>query len=515
MENQANSRIPLGKWAADEPDDPDGIRTISAKKGEGFFLDREHCKSGHMHIRGRTGAGKTSRALMPLVMELVKPYQLSWATSKREKKTVTESDCLMVFDLGGDRALFNLARTVAKQKKRKFRYLTLDSKRSHRFDPMQCVPDEDNRIISITNLLLRAFSLDNGLIYGGAYYTSRNMQLLLGVCERLIENRKKGQKLGLKEIDKYLRDPANDVKDAEHIRSIFRFLLHYEQLEKVEGDTEAIDMRRAIKNREVIYFSCPTISEGVTSRQIAGLGLYNAIHAAMTLAEENDSSTDERPLPHCHIICDEFQEIAGSSFAALLAQSRKFGISLYLANQTTEQLITRDLDLGASVRDNTNTKMYFTVTGKRDIDELLTFSKERRDHLHNQQEEGSFFTHGMGAEGRGSDSEFITTVLQKNQILETSATDGEFFVLVDDGKGHREPRRIFRDHVMEASNYRKLKSMQIDPTGYEQEQIPKESTAPSWNEQHLSDKKSKEHQARIKQLASLLAEIQREEEVQL
>ena len=136
-------------------------------------------------------------------------------------------------------------------------------------------------------------------------------------------------------------------------------------------------MQRALKDGEVIYFFCPTMGESTTARQIAGLGLYTLINAAMQRQRSLSLADRHRPQPHAWIFVDEFQELAGRSFAALLAQASKFGVSLVMANQTTAQLQNRDLDLSHVVRDNTLLKLYFTVTGKQDIEELQAYCKEQ------------------------------------------------------------------------------------------------------------------------------------------
>ena len=64
----------------------------------------------------------------------------------------------------------------------------------------------------------------------------------------------------------------------------FLFLLRYAQLMPAASDPYVIDLAQAISERHVVYFFTPTIGEATTARQIAGLGLYTAVNAAMQLA---------------------------------------------------------------------------------------------------------------------------------------------------------------------------------------------------------------------------------------
>ena len=156
------------------------------------------------------------------------------------------------------------------------------------------------------------------------------------------------------------------------------------------------------------------------------------------------------PLPHAWVFVDEFQQLAGSSYADVLAQASKFGLSLIMANQTTTQLNVRDLNLADIVRDNTTCKFYFTVTGEQDIKALKAFSKESRGLLASQT--------AAGWDSRLGEQEYLTTELHNDEILDTSSTNQHCYILLDDGTGHREPVRLWMDYAMNFRQFRKLKT---------------------------------------------------------
>lgn len=490
--------IHLGERVGDEKAGP-------GKDGDPFCLTRQLLREGHAHVRGRTRSGKGALVLAPMAQKLMEEYELTWKDSSGNEHRTVERDAIFVFDLGGDLALFNTVKRRARELGRTFRPFSLDPRRSYYFDPFQSVTADEFRVVRICTLLVEAFHLDHGLMYGGAYFTQRALSALLRVAERAMQSRRAGKTTGLQDIADYL--DRHRERDEDAVRMTFQALLLYQNLMPAANDPYVIDMVRAIKEREVIYFFVPTIGESTTARQIAGLGLYTTVNAAMQLAAARPKHEWTKPLPHCWLLCDEVQEIAGRSFASLLAQTAKAGVSIVMANQTTEQLISRDLNLADIVRDNTLAKIYFTVTGKRDIEELQTFSRDDRDFLRSESTSGGGnLERGLMSPERHGMSEFVVPMLRKDTILDTSATFGQAFAIVDDGRGHREPARIQCRLTLPYETYLELRSTPL-------EEVPHPVTPPSApSRQDLLWQRARqlppdaERQARLASLASLLAD---------
>lgn len=491
-------------WVGDEFNDA-GEVVKEEHPGRPFVVSRDLMKEGHMHVRGRTRSGKSALAITPLIQQLIRPYTIT----ERKTKQVIKSDCkdaIFVIDMGGDLALFNFARKQAKQHRRDFKFLSLESEDAWSyFDPFEAAKHGDDRIIRIAILLQKAFSLDHGLAYAASYFSSRNLSSLLDVARKLShKNRSMPGSVSLEEISRHL-DEAN-VKDAEEIRMIFQFLTEYEQLKPFDVyddsnpmDERIINLERALDNGEVVYFLLPTLSESMTARQIAGLALYTLINAAQQRHKKVEFQ-EGRPAPHAWVFVDEFQQLAGSSYADVLAQASKFGLSLIMANQTTTQLDVRNLNLADIVRDNTFAKLYFTVTGEQDINAIKSFSKEARGVL----ESSSHSPSDIGL--RGGLQEYLTTVLQTDEILSTSSTNQHCFLLLDDGTGHREPIRLWTDYAMDYEEFRTLKS--TPPKKRKHRQRPKISESePLWK---IALRKSPKSDWSTP-LASILAKKRKEE----
>ena len=95
-----------------------------------------------------------------------------------------------------------------------------------------------------------------------------------------------------------------------------------------------IDLRQAMDAGRIVILKAPSgligrsdveLLAAVTVSQIAG--------AAMSRADVSRAS--RRP---CRVYIDEFQNCAGPALSSLLAEARKFGISLVLANQSLSQV---------------------------------------------------------------------------------------------------------------------------------------------------------------------------------
>ena len=135
-----------------------------------------------------------------------------------------------------------------------------------------------------------------------------------------------------------------------------------------------------------------------------------------------------KPQKAIRLFVDEFQEIVGRSLAALLAQSRKFGVSLFLANQSTSQLENRDLSLADQVFEGTAVKQYFTSLGN-DVAVLQSLSKDKLKYLI-----------GESGEAKRTSHPIIVPKLDRDTILDVTFKFGRSFVVVNDGEGHAHPR---------------------------------------------------------------------------
>jgi hypothetical protein len=108
---------------------------------------------------------------------------------------------------------------------------------------------------------------------------------------------------------------------------------------------------------------------------------------------------------------------------------------------------------------------------------------------------------------REGQAEFVTPMLRKDVILDTSATFGQAFAIIDNGRGHREPARIQCAHSLSFETYRKLRNTPLrevthpEPNfGDEHPDAPREMM---WQKARQQPP-TKDRQKRLRDLESLI-----------
>lgn len=438
--------LPIAPAAAHQPQSDFILLGHEADTNEPIGLPRGQLKRGHIHVRGKTGSGKTSKILKPLALQLMRSYPLTYRRADGTIATEVRRDAVFVLDFGGDRPFFHALKRAAEAEAptRTMKWFSLDPRRSYAFDPLQFIAGNGDRVVKVCSILLSALGLEFPGVYGGAYFTQRAQAALLRNVDAAIQERLAGRSTGLDGIARRL--DLEREKDEDAVRMAFAFLARYEQLQPVAGDSSVIDFKESIRDGHVVYCDCPTIGEGETARQIGGLAMHNIVEGAIQLRRETPPEDRDRPAPHAFVFIDEFQTIATRLFSEMLVLARKFNVTFVLANQSTNQLEQMGQDLTDIVRDNTSTRIYMTVTSKRDIDELLLFSKEDRKRLRSEtKRRESLFTRGVGAGASECESEYLTRKLQHDDIIDVSFSN-QYFVILEDGLQHREPIRCCREH---------------------------------------------------------------------
>lgn len=304
----------------------------------------------HTYIVGDSGSGKTSLGIMPMVMQLMRDG----------------TDPIVIIDLKGDTALYNMVRNEAESRRRKFLFFTPEyQKASHYFNPFENFERSSRTLSSFATLFLDALSLNHGEGYGRGYFTARNRQLLFSVLKANpnVKN--------FEELYNLLTADKNAKEDVFELVATMQMLSDYKKLntpwEDVPED-QVIHMARLLEQREIAYFFLPAAIESISVREIGKLALFSLMSAAIARQREGKEPRQ------VYVVIDEFQRLAGENFSILLEQARSFGISLILANQTISDLNTHSKDLRPSIRTNTRAKMFFSVTEPEELSGLSSLS---------------------------------------------------------------------------------------------------------------------------------------------
>lgn len=132
----------------------------------------------------------------------------------------------------------------------------------------------------------------------------------------------------------------------------------------------SIEIAKSLEDGECNYFYVPALREPSTARAIATAVLWTIVNIA---ADRVKRGLDVR---HAFIAIDECAQLFGSKVMEdVLTLCRKAFCQLYLAHQTSSQLVTRMGDMRAVMTDNTSIRIYSTLPTELDRKEILDHSK--------------------------------------------------------------------------------------------------------------------------------------------
>ncbi len=322
----------------------------------------------HAYVVGRTGSGKTSMALMQLVIQLIR------GNNDPQKKCWSQHSPMVIVDLKGDEVLFQTAKAEAEKRGQKFRFFNLEPRKaSFFFNPFSGFRSANRSIPQLVQLVLDALSLFHGSGYGKGYYSQRS-RFLLSEALRVLSGVNSFQDL-YRRLEHLYKNKKQDFQDAFELLSVIESLTYYPQLitTQQQDDDEAADvirMDRVLEDREVVYFWLPSAKESAAVSAVGKLVLFNL----QTAAQDRQAEGKERR--QAFLVIDECQKLAGENFQQILQQARSAGIGAILANQSLSDLKTEDWDLGPTIRTNTRVKIYFSMNEPEDLKMIEEFSGE-------------------------------------------------------------------------------------------------------------------------------------------
>lgn len=117
-----------------------------------------------------------------------------------------------------------------------------------------------------------------------------------------------------------------------------------------------LDFRSIMDQGQILILRCP---KGVIGEGLAELAVSACLMKLRNAAMARTGRTDRRPV---RVYIDEFQNCRGNSLQTLLAEGRKFGVSLVLANQSLGQIGgTSNHSLGAATLANVGSLVAFRL----------------------------------------------------------------------------------------------------------------------------------------------------------
>jgi len=118
-----------------------------------------------------------------------------------------------------------------------------------------------------------------------------------------------------------------------------------------------VDIEKAVRENKIILINLSKGLLGEANSTLLGMILLAKITATL-MARAKDISLDKKVAPF-YLYVDEFQNIASENFSILLAEARKFGLGLVLANQYLSQI--SDNKIRNSILGNVGTMISFRL----------------------------------------------------------------------------------------------------------------------------------------------------------
>lgn len=326
---------------------------------EPLIISQEQ-RARHLYVLGATGSGKTNLILQLLARDLA------------------ENRSVAIIDLRGDlvdRVLARLAAAEPQQNEDRVVLLDLrDSERIIGFNPLTGSGEPHSRAYLVLDAL-KAHADSWGI---QLEETLRNSLILIAEAN-----------LSLLELEPLLTDPAFRAAVLHQTTdpSVFSFFERYNalsperqqawflpvlnkvtpllgvpRLRLLFGAPNCIDLRRAINTKGTILLVALAVDRLHSAARLVGSLIVGALETAVM------SRVDlaERARIPVNLYVDEFESMATEAFSSIVAEGRRFGLSLTLSHQNLSQIPP---NLRQVIRNNVQTQIFFQ-TGSIDAREL-------------------------------------------------------------------------------------------------------------------------------------------------
>jgi hypothetical protein len=317
---------------------------VGAAVADGIpWLAHQKLFDTHAHFTGGTGSGKTALLVGPVAYQLI----------------ACADSSVVVIDMKGDKALFWGTFIEATRARLPFRWFTLEpGAASFAFNPFAQAANQRRSVNARAQSLLVALGLYYGDAYGKTFFQSITLDTLTAFIRKFRDIR------SFADLARYADEPGSyaatktDQENSQHLRMLLRQLAAVSPL-NITGNTrpparpdvvrDAIDMSDVLRERQVVYFSLPSLEEELTAKSIGKLALYALIHAAQVLNRSG-------PTVPTYVFIDEFQQICAENVKIILEMARSMRVHLLLSHQDVSQLKTVDYDITSTVESCTTVK---------------------------------------------------------------------------------------------------------------------------------------------------------------
>ena len=173
----------------------------------------------------------------------------------------------------------------------------------------------------------------------------------------------------LKNFWKYEFGKAGDFQKVKMVAPVTarigRFLFSPSAKRILEQERSTINFDEILEGKKILICNLSKGRIGEDTSEVMGIMLLNKIQLAI-LKRAKIAQKKRHPF---YLYVDEFQNFATPSFVEMLSESRKYGLSLTMAEQSTSQ--QKDKNLVQIVLANTGTVVTFRSANPKDEELLL------------------------------------------------------------------------------------------------------------------------------------------------
>lgn len=400
----------------------------------------------HAAINGATGGGKTSRAAIPIALQLIMRgcYSVIVLNNKGTSENVSE---------------FEIFRREAASIGIPFRFLTLNERRaSHVWDPFENPARSIFSPRQYVSLLSNGFGLEHGDDYGKSFWTAVNKAPLLkgitaypntlsfAMLQRMLNDPLERGRLGLKK---------RDIQYAAHLGAIVDVASTVGVINPNPGAPEynyRISLLEPFQRPTVLYFDLFSSVDGDTTKIISRLVIRMLTAIARVW---------EWPRVPVFVLYDEAQESMNRSLLTPIKQSRDSGVHFLFTYQDASDLANADVDLTGNMMTNTAVKIAYSAQDKTSREEIISTSGETSVPTQSVSRAITNTADGpIESFSEQTGERFISRITQ-DHINDLNRNDGDAFLLVAPNEGFSQLRRrvaIYTPHATTAEETESLRA---------------------------------------------------------
>ncbi len=381
------------------------------KQGEPFWIPYSTFSKAHWDLRGNTGCGKTIFQVLCLLYLI--------AADARAKAR----SCKVIVDPTPDGVIRQALKESCEEHGVPFIEFWPDVLSLSSFELLQGFDCDYHSPTLLAAFLLSAAGCDYGPGWGKGYFRGESFVTALSAINRL---RAAGEGISLQNLIETMEAIDRKQKRRSEITNSLAPLCFVSNIAD-KSESKEIDVADAIDKGAVMYFALDLLEYPIVAETLARLVVANVV-----LAQIKRNKLNKSPV-RTFLTVDEWGQMATYMDSRILTTVRKHHLNVSFLYQNMHQVSNACPGLNEILEANARMHFYFTTEGE-EIKRMQDMCSKVRDTLGGSS--------GTGLNANFNSREFLRPSLTENELLDCSATDRDFFLVLKDGAGHRDPIRL-------------------------------------------------------------------------